>query len=624
MLTKLKSKLCNLSPFKNTLIIILLFLCYDIFIIKSPIKFVSGIVGGRYFVNYLLSCIILIALILLCRSLSRTNVVGKILGGCLLLIPLGLQTIHFAFYNIPVNAYGIRFFFSEPSLSVQLGLENIHFLKILAFLVFAIVIVFFLNNNNSKKYKYGYIYNSISGVFAISLSILCGMNWFLILEFQHSTSAFFAAIPETGRSLYFKQLKKDKPQIPSEVLAKKMPNILWIVGESVAKSHMSLYGYHRKTTPNLDKLAATGKLIPFHNVVSVGPHTLISVPYMLVGRQNIDPEGKIYSSPIIFEYAKARGYHTAFISAQDLRWKNFDQLSGKHVVDFYRAGTDFSNNVSVSIGADDHKVLNEGILPHLKEIQEPFLFVAHMDGSHYPYASHSAKKYKVFLPETNVNGTNAYDNTIVYSDIYLNTLIEAAKAKDPNIWIFYTTDHGQSVELAPQVHSLPKTPEIAQNTNLNAENIAVAPSVNSQEQNENIIFNQGYDNEIIHNAFFVIPPEKYKSQILEKQYSPVAQADIFATVLDLLEFKQPVSKIDGLSLLKPIPPNRLRITTGFVVTNDNIPEAQITLPDLSAFFVDFTRKSISNSKTKEVLPFAKAPAEYVNLFTDEENTVDSK
>ncbi|WGL59302.1 sulfatase-like hydrolase/transferase [Pigmentibacter sp. JX0631] len=613
MQRKLKSKISNLSPIKNNFLIIILFIFYDIFVFKKPFSFFLDIFGGRYFVNYFLSIIILISLVIISRSLFKINLIGKFIGSIILFLPLAIQTIHYSFYKTPLSAYGIRFFFSQPALSFQLGFENINFIKIIYFTLFSFIVIYLLNNN-LKKYKFNYLINSIAAVFAISLSILCGMNWYLILEYQNATSAFYAAIPETGRSLYFKQLKKDKPNIPKAVLNKKMPNILWIIGESVAKSHMSLYGYHRKTTPNLDLLAEKGDLIPFNNVVSIGPHTLISVPYMLVGKQNIDPEGRIYSSPIIFEYAKARGYNTAFISSQDLRWKNFDQLSGKNIVDYYRAGTDFSSNVSVSKGADDLKVLNESILPHLSEIKPPFLFVAHMDGSHYPYSSHSEKKFKIFFPESNPNGTNAYDNTIVYSDIYLSKLIEEARKKDPNIWIFYTTDHGQSVELAPMDKNV-NLPKLSSNANSSDE----LKNNNIEEKNENIIFNQGYDKEIIHNAFFVVPPKNYHNVILHKQNAPVAQSDIFATILDLLEFNTPVTKIDGLSLLKTIPTDRLRITTGFVVTNDNIPEAQITLPDLSSYFVDFTRKSISFSGNKNVLPFDKAPNEFVRLFDESNN-----
>jgi hypothetical protein len=77
--------------------------------------------------------------------------------------------------------------------------------------------------------------------------------------------------------------------------------------------------------------------------------------------------------------------------------------------------------------------------------------------------------------------------------------------------------------------------------------------------------------------------------------------------------------IDGLSLLNHIPENRLRISTGFVVTNDNVPESQVTLSDNSSYFIDFSRKSVSYSVDKSVTPFEKAPQEILDLFELNEN-----
>ncbi len=120
MKNKLNFNFIFLSPIKNIFITILLIVLYDIFILKSPYKFFLSIIGGRYFVNYFLSLIILTALVLLGRSLSQKNIVGKIVGAVIVLLPLALQIIHYSFYNVPINAYGIRFFFREPRLSLQL------------------------------------------------------------------------------------------------------------------------------------------------------------------------------------------------------------------------------------------------------------------------------------------------------------------------------------------------------------------------------------------------------------------------------------------------------------------------------------------------------------------------
>ncbi|APJ03289.1 sulfatase-like hydrolase/transferase [Silvanigrella aquatica] len=621
MLRSLLSKLQCISGLKKIFLLSGILIIYDIFIVKSPFKFFHDIIGGRYFVNYLLSLIALVLFISLLHFISKGKIFSKLLACALLIIPLGIQTGHYAFYNKPLNAYGIRFFFSEPSLTSKLALENINYIKIFSFAIFAFIIAFILLQNN-QKIKYKNLFVFILSPIYLSILALCGMNWYLILDYQNSITSVYAALPETARSLYFKTLKQSKPEILLSPSHKKLPNILWIIGESAAKNHMSLYGYHRKTTPHLDALNDRGALIPFHNVVSIGPHTLISVPYMLVGKQNIDPKGTIYSSPNIFEYAKSRDYETAFISSQDLRWKNFDQLSGKNTVDYYRAGTDFSSNVSVAKGADDLKVLESSIIPHLENMRPPFLLVTQMDGSHYPYKTHSEPQYKKFFPENSPNGTNAYDNTLVYSDIYLSKLIESARKKDPSIWIFYTSDHGQSVPLAREINTEEKDDHEENKSFLSKwrEKITKVFEANEDEENDDeskIVFNQGYNNDIIHNAFFVVPPDEYKNEILNKQNAPIAQSDIFATILHLMDIENPASPIDGLSLLNPISENRLRISTGFVVTNDNIPEAQVTLPDKSSYFIDFSRKSISSSKDKSVFHFEDAPKEIKNLFDKE-------
>ncbi|NYT28473.1 MAG: hypothetical protein H0A76_11785 [Candidatus Thiodubiliella endoseptemdiera] len=68
------------------------------------------------------------------------------------------------------------------------------------------------------------------------------------------------------------------------------------------------------------QLEKNQQLIKYTNALSIGTHTRLSVPYMLVGIEGIDPKGRIYQTPSVFNYAKARGYTTAFISAQDTRW----------------------------------------------------------------------------------------------------------------------------------------------------------------------------------------------------------------------------------------------------------------------------------------------------------------
>ena len=58
-----------------------------------------------------------------------------------------------------------------------------------------------------------------------------------------------------------------------------MKNIVLITVDSLRADHLSCLGYHRETTPNLDKLAKDGVL--FTNAISCGPDTLTSMVPML-------------------------------------------------------------------------------------------------------------------------------------------------------------------------------------------------------------------------------------------------------------------------------------------------------------------------------------------------------
>lgn len=579
--------------FRKVLFLLFVFVFYDLFVVKSPQVFWDHIFSIRYFVNYIVSLIALTIFILLLDLIFRGKWFAKACVALLIFIPLGIQTAHYAFYGIPLSTYGIRFFLRDPQLTMQLGLENINFVKIGLYALFCIFItwIFSLDVRRDKPVRFKYVKLSSYATVLVTLVILCGVNWYLILGYQNSMISVYASIPEAFRSFYFRALKANKPKIVLPPTEKKLSNVVWIIGESAAKNHMSLYGYSRKTTPGLDALVDAGELFAFQNVVSVGSHTIVSVPYMMVGLQRIDPQGLIYSKPNIFEYAHERHYETTFISAQDLRWRNFDQfVGGVGTVDFFRSGIDFSSNVSVSQGAPDLDVLHKAILPRLAQTKPPFLIVAHMDGSHSPYQSHSPREYKKYLPEESPNSVNAYDNTFIYSDVYLTELIHAAREKDPNVWIFYSTDHGQSVALADAVKS-------------------------SSSDHTAFVFNQGYDPDIIHNAFFVIPPPSARAQIQEKVNAPVAQADIFATILKLMDIQNPVSDIDGLSLLGPIPNQRLRVSTGFVTTDDNVPQAEVTYPNgKSSVFIDFGRKTLSFKDERGIMEYDQAPAEITNLF----------
>ncbi len=66
---------------------------------------------------------------------------------------------------------------------------------------------------------------------------------------------------------------------PEELKGK--PNILWIVMDTVRADHLSCYGYHRNTTPNIDRIASEGIL--FESCIAEAPWTPPSHASMFTG-----------------------------------------------------------------------------------------------------------------------------------------------------------------------------------------------------------------------------------------------------------------------------------------------------------------------------------------------------
>ncbi|MGP0068216.1 MAG: sulfatase-like hydrolase/transferase, partial [Isosphaeraceae bacterium] len=96
------------------------------------------------------------------------------------------------------------------------------------------------------------------------------------------------------------------------------PNLLWIVVDTLRADRMSVYGYERKTTPELEAWAKEG--ITFEMARSAAPWTLPSHVTMFTGLWPFEHGARIdraYSgtSPTLAEHLRAQGYQTSGIVA---------------------------------------------------------------------------------------------------------------------------------------------------------------------------------------------------------------------------------------------------------------------------------------------------------------------
>jgi len=109
------------------------------------------------------------------------------------------------------------------------------------------------------------------------------------------------------------------------------PDIVMITLDAARADHFSCYGYHRKTTPNIDRLAEGSQV--FRGAFALAPYTLCSVPTMVTGLSYLDHQVTQHKHSLaegattLAEYLKSEGYRTACFSAtpNNSRALNTDQ-----------------------------------------------------------------------------------------------------------------------------------------------------------------------------------------------------------------------------------------------------------------------------------------------------------
>jgi lipid A ethanolaminephosphotransferase len=228
---------------------------------------------------------------------------------------------------------------------------------------------------------------------------------------------------------------------------------IFVVGEAARWDHIGLNGYQRDTTPLLKE---EKEIINLDNFFSCGTETAVSVPCMfsdLTREKYNDKKAKHRSSLIdVLNYAGIR-----------VLWKDNNS-------DSKGVAVRIKNYINIKNSCDgecrDEKLL-EGLDAFVKTPKTTFI-VLHQMGSHGPeYYKRTEEPFKKFTPECRTNQlqecsqesiANAYDNTILYTDYFLEKVKAFLKKYQDKykVALWYAADHGESLgENGIYLHGLP-------------------------------------------------------------------------------------------------------------------------------------------------------------------------
>ena len=198
-----------------------------------------------------------------------------------------------------------------------------------------------------------------------------------------------------------------------------------IVGESVRVDNMSLYGYTRSTTPQVEAQRKEIKL--FNQAISGAPYTALSVPLSLTADSVLSHDIHNYPDNII-NMANQAGFQTFWLSSQSA---------------FRQNGTAVTSIAMRAMETVYVRGFDELLLPHLSQAlqqntQQKKLIVLHLNGSHEPACSAYPQSSAVFQPQDDQDA--CYDNSIHYTDSLLGQVFELLK--DRRASVMYFADHG--------------------------------------------------------------------------------------------------------------------------------------------------------------------------------------
>ncbi|WP_433847231.1 phosphoethanolamine transferase [Acinetobacter proteolyticus] len=243
---------------------------------------------------------------------------------------------------------------------------------------------------------------------------------------------------------------------------KNLPKLMvLVVGETARAENFSLNGYAKDTNPKLAKQ----DILNFSQVSSCGTATAVSVPCMFSGMQREDYDERLASHREgLLDIAKRAGYQVTWIDNNSGCKGTCDRVEQFKIPEPIQQKWCNEGECLDDILVDSLKAYLETIP---KDDTRPRLVVLHQMGSHGPaYYKRVPPAYRVFKPTCDTNAIqgctqealiNSYDNTLLYTDYVLDSLINTLKnTTQYQTGLWYLSDHGESTgESGMYLHGAP-------------------------------------------------------------------------------------------------------------------------------------------------------------------------
>ena len=398
---------------------------------------------------------------------------------CFLTVFGTMQIIQFCnmdYFGTYLTAYALEFVFLETqdiwTEAKSVWTDYLYIIPLVAVPYGILGVLYSLQPSGRVTFKYtplllmvffGYFFYKAAtpeGAFQMLFKNTCYASYNTI----NSYSAFFASVLPS-RVWEEEPQKSFPPYKITRTKGKKgeSVNVILVIGESVNARNMSLFGYHRQTTPFLKTYAAENPGFVYKKAWGAAVNTLISLP--MIYNIQVNPKNSMklaMQDTSLLKLAKANGFKVTYIELQN---PEVFRKTGQTHYDILHC---YDEEKEKEFGGE------RGYLEHvLKQtsLSGRNFIIVHKRNVHSPYSSnykYEEGRYDIFpeeqgkepslegktkgagkeivsLDEADQERIDSYDNAMAYEDDLLKILLEFAGSSNQKTYFFYTSDHGESL-----------------------------------------------------------------------------------------------------------------------------------------------------------------------------------
>ncbi|HVR19111.1 MAG TPA: sulfatase-like hydrolase/transferase, partial [Polyangiaceae bacterium] len=227
-------------------------------------------------------------------------------------------------------------------------------------------------------------------------------------------------------------------------------NVLFVILESVRASATCI-----EHDPECRRTEKTNRLLPerfaFRKMRAVDSSTAISLAVLWSGLDPIESRDNLHTWPLLFDYARAAGYDTAFWTSQNMMFGNVRLWVKNLGVRKFVSATELDPTSDLDLGAPEQLLANH-VNAEIGSLVEPYFAVIQLSNVHYPYLVDPTGP-QPFQPSTtskapdeNTAFLNYYQNAVYQQDQHVARMLQHLRSTPAGerTVIVYTSDHGEA------------------------------------------------------------------------------------------------------------------------------------------------------------------------------------